>query len=153
MDEETEAQEFTCPQSHMWLQVHHFPPEPLTYCWARVWGHISATCLTKSLLVDSKEKVVSLATYSYTHKCHSNGTLALTLKNQSVAGLQWSYFQVPISVLTFHYTGFLPPVTHELDSTSKYPWRPQSPMLTRCCSGLVFLHRDDRKNTPLPIGN
>lgn len=152
MDEETEAQEFTYPWSHTWLQVHHFPPEPVTYCWARVWGHISATCLTKSLLVDSKESGVSGYLQLHT-QVPLNGTLALTLKNQSVAGLQWSYFQVPISVLTFHYTGFLPPVTHELDSTSKYPWRPQWLMLTRCRSGLVFLHRDDRKNTPLPIGN
>lgn len=78
-----------------------------TPCWATVWGNLSGTCLPKFLLVVSKQKGVSLATSSYTHMCHSNRTLALTLENQSVVRLWWSYFRVPIRVLTFHYTDFL----------------------------------------------
>lgn len=152
MDEETEAQENPWPIITYLAPSISLPSWAFdTPCWARVWGNLSGTCLPKFLLAVSEEKGVSLDTSSYTHMCHSNRTLALTLENQSVVCLWWSYFRVPIRFLTFHYTGFL--LCPELDSTSEYPWQTQWPMFTRCCSGLLFLHRDDRKNTPLPTGN
>lgn len=89
--------EFSCSWPHRWLQVYTLS----ILGWAEVWGNISGTCFPTVLFVNRKGEGVFLVTNSHTAKCHSHGTLALTLENPSAAGLCWSYFQGPSSALTF----------------------------------------------------